>query len=133
MLTPTYSQSKLANLVYAAELARRYPGILTVSLHPGPATTGLVNNLRISTKAVTYALNWLQGTPLLTPEKACLNQLWAAAGAERSTLVNGAFYMPVGVLSNNKLDKVASSEEFARELWRWTNDVLDSQGSTVPA
>ena len=73
-----------------------------------------------------YVVNWLQGVSLIPPEKGCLNQLWAAAGAERSMLVNGAYYMPVGVLSNHKLDSVAKSEEFASKLWQWTNDVLDS-------
>jgi len=30
-----YGQSKLANIVYAAELARRYPSIISISVHPG--------------------------------------------------------------------------------------------------
>ncbi|TVY49311.1 putative oxidoreductase [Lachnellula occidentalis] len=37
-----YGQSKLANLVYAAELARRFPSITSVSIHPGLIQTGLV-------------------------------------------------------------------------------------------
>ncbi|TVY83326.1 putative oxidoreductase [Lachnellula suecica] len=40
-----YGQSKLANVVYAAELARRYPSITTVSIHPGVINTGLVTSL----------------------------------------------------------------------------------------
>ena len=118
------SQSKLANIVYAAELARRYPQILSVSVHPGVVTTDLVNNLSASRKALVYTANWVQGISLIPPEKGCLNQLWAAAGSERTEVVNGAFYMPVGVLSNNKLDSVAKSEDFASELWRWTEEVL---------
>uniref|UniRef100_A0A8H7NQC1 Oxidoreductase n=1 Tax=Bionectria ochroleuca TaxID=29856 RepID=A0A8H7NQC1_BIOOC len=39
-----YGQSKLANLVYAAELARRYPQILSVSVHPGFVATNLIHN-----------------------------------------------------------------------------------------
>jgi hypothetical protein len=71
------------------------------------------------------SVNWLQGISLIPPEKGRLNQLWAAAGAARSQLVNGAFYMPVGVLSNHELDTTAKSEAFATELWRWSNEVLD--------
>lgn len=32
--------------------------------------------------------------------------------------------MPVGVLSNDKLDKTAKDEKIAAELWKWTDDVL---------
>jgi hypothetical protein len=71
------------------------------------------------------SINWLQGTSLIPPEKGRLNQLWAAAGSARAQLVNGAFYMPVGVLSNRDLDTTAKSEQFATELWRWSNEVLD--------
>lgn len=45
------------------------------------------------------------------------NQLWAAAGAKKNEIENGAYYMPVGALSQGKLDKVATSETFANELW----------------
>jgi hypothetical protein len=64
------------------------------------------------------------GVSLIPPEKGCLNQLWVAT-SERSKIVNGAYYIPIGVLSNNKLDSVAKSKEFASELWRWTGEVLD--------
>lgn len=30
-----YGQSKLANIVYASELAKRYPDVTTVAIHPG--------------------------------------------------------------------------------------------------
>jgi hypothetical protein len=111
--------------VYAAELARRFPQILSVSAHPGVVTTDLVNNLTPGRKAFTYGVNWLMGVSLIPPEKGCLNQLWLATGSERKEVVNGAFYNPVGVLSNDNLDSVAKSEKFASELWRWTNEVLD--------
>ena len=40
-----YGQSKLANIVYAAEIARRYPTITCLSVHPGVVATDLVSNL----------------------------------------------------------------------------------------
>jgi NAD(P)-dependent dehydrogenase (short-subunit alcohol dehydrogenase family) len=40
-----YGQSKLANILYAAELARRLPQITSVSVHPGVMMTGLVTGL----------------------------------------------------------------------------------------
>ena len=69
--------------------------------------------------------NFFQGVKKMTPEQGCHNQLWASAVSTKEDLVNGALYYPIGVLANNELDKVARSESFARELWDWTNSVLD--------
>ncbi|KAI1442444.1 oxidoreductase [Annulohypoxylon stygium] len=119
-----YGQSKLANILYAAEVARRYPSIKTVSVHPGVVATDLVNNLPTMRKAMVYGTNWLMGIKIVDEKKGRLSQLWVAAGASRNELVNGAYYMPVGVLSNDKLDKIAKSEELARELWLYTESAL---------
>ena len=118
-----YGQSKLANIVHAAELARRYgrDGIVAVSVHPGVVSTPLVGNLPAARKALVYAAN--PGN-VVSPEQGAKNQLWAAAGGKRDDLVNGAFYLPVGELAQCRLDDVAKSEKFAEELWDWTEGVL---------
>ena len=118
-----YGQSKLANIVYAAELARRYgrEGLTAVSLHPGVVRTALVGDLSRGTKALVYVTNLGN---VVSVEQGVKNQLWAAAGAEKGRLVNGAFYMPVGELAQCRLDKVAKSERFGTELWEWTEGVL---------
>ena len=41
---PAYAQSKLANILFARELARREPGLLSVSLHPGMVASGFGKN-----------------------------------------------------------------------------------------
>jgi retinol dehydrogenase-12 len=43
-----YGQSKLANILYSNELARRYPAIRCVSVHPGSVNTGLSRGLKES-------------------------------------------------------------------------------------
>jgi len=68
--------------------------------------------------------NYLMGVSLLREEQGCYSQLWCAAGGKRNEMVNGAWYMPVGVMSNDKLDKTAKSLELATKLWDWTQDVL---------
>lgn len=67
---------------------------------------------------------WVTREPLMSPEEGAYNQLWSAAGAEKGEIVNGAFYMPVGVESNHLLDNVAKDPELARKLWQWTEDAL---------
>jgi NAD(P)-dependent dehydrogenase (short-subunit alcohol dehydrogenase family) len=123
---PGPSQSKLANLVYAAELARRYPQILSVSVHPGLVATDNINNMPGPKKALAYFVGFVTGTGAATPDHGALNILWAA-GAKRSGIVNGAFYYPVGRLTNDKLDKIATSQEFANGLWQWTEDAIDGK------
>ena len=39
-----YAQSKLANILFARELARREPGVQSNSLHPGMVATGFAHN-----------------------------------------------------------------------------------------
>lgn len=117
-------QSKLANIVYAAEFARRYPSITAVSVHPGVVATDLVNNLGVIKRGFVYATSWMQGIKLLSPEQGAFNQLWAAAGAQKSELINGALYTPIGVESNDTLDNVAKNADFAQRLWQWTEDTL---------
>ncbi|KAM6480566.1 NAD(P)-binding protein [Trichoderma sp. SZMC 28011] len=122
------SQSKFANLVYASELGRRFPKIMAVSVHPGVVKTDLVNSLSFGDSAFLRVSNFILGTSILTPEEGVLNQLWTAAGANRNELVNGAYYKPVGVLSNGDVskDKMAINEEVAHKLWTWTSEILDS-------
>lgn len=113
-----YGQSKLANLLYARELARRYPAITCVSIHPGVVSTGLVENQTRGNRAFIYVTNIGQ---LMKPEEGAYNQLWAAT-ARKEELVNGGFYEPVGVLG--KLHRAAGDDALAEKLWEWTEEAL---------
>ena len=116
-----YGQSKLANVVYARALARRYPNITTASIHPGVVATELVANTRFR--------DWLliQVTQLgqtMKVEDGVLNQLWLAVGGKKEDFLNGALYLPVGVESNKMVGKVGMSDKLATDLWKWTEDAL---------
>ncbi|KAH0432704.1 short-chain dehydrogenase/reductase family Oxidoreductase [Colletotrichum camelliae] len=119
-----YGQSKLANILFTRELAHRHPSITSVTVHPGVVDTGLVTNQNLKNRILVYLPQKLMGATILTPEQGSWNQVWAAAAARKEELVNGGFYMPVGHLSNDKLDSSATNEKLAGELWRWTEDVL---------
>jgi NAD(P)-dependent dehydrogenase (short-subunit alcohol dehydrogenase family) len=116
-----YGQSKLANIIYAKELARRYPTITSVSVHPGVVKTDLVGDLGCADKLLVYATNLWQ---TVEKEEGALNQLWMAAGAKKGDIMNGAFYLPVGIESNATLDKNAQNVDLGKELWEWTESVL---------
>lgn len=114
-----YGQSKLANLLYARELARRYPSITSASIHPGVVNTNLVDSLGFGNRAFVYLTNLGK---LLKPSEGAYNQLWSAT-TPKSQLKTGQFYEPVGVLST-KLDKVSRDDALATQLWEWTDKEL---------
>ncbi|KAJ7497599.1 oxidoreductase [Mycena latifolia] len=117
-----YPQSKLANLLYAAELARRYPQITAVSVHPGVANTAMFLDAPWVEKLIIKSIQMWKGEPIVSPEAGAFTQLWAATVA-KSELVNGEFYVPVGVLG--KHSELSVDKELAAKLWDWTEKELE--------
>ncbi|KAJ5214220.1 hypothetical protein N7449_001389 [Penicillium cf. viridicatum] len=115
-----YGQSKLANLVYARELAKRFPAITSVSVHPGVVGTGLVTGLGIKEKMLVYATTWWM---ILQPHEGAFSQTWAAT-VDKAEIRNGGYYEPVGKLMDRKLDATAKDEVLAERLWDWTEEAL---------
>lgn len=118
-----YGQSKLANAVYAAELARRYPQILSVSLHPGIVKTPMLAKTEWWFKGMIYTLSFLNRSksPMLTPAEGAFNSLWAAT-ANRELIKDGVFYEPVG--TEVQKSKAMADVELANKLWEWTEKEL---------
>jgi NAD(P)-dependent dehydrogenase (short-subunit alcohol dehydrogenase family) len=121
-----YGQSKLANLLYAREIAARHPGITSVSIHPGVSNTGLVSGLGTFNRWFV----WATTLGIKVPAEQCAwNQQWAAAapkGKGEREVVSGTFYEPVGV--KGVLTKAAEDDGLARELWEWTQKELEAFG-----
>lgn len=113
-----YASSKAANIAFAAELARRYPQILSVSVHPGVVASDLYVTSGESRAIVRYGMAVLGPLVMRTVRSGALNQLWAA-GAKRELVKNGAYYTPVGVIHKN--NKYATDTELGRKLWEWTD------------
>ncbi|MCJ1398378.1 hypothetical protein MMC11_001576 [Xylographa trunciseda] len=115
-----YGQSKLANILFASELARRYPSITTASVHPGVIATGLVTSLGFLNSAFVYVTNPFS---MLTPEQGAYNSLWATT-TKKGNLISGGYYVPVGIPGTH--DKESKSEKLAGELWEWTEKELEA-------
>jgi retinol dehydrogenase-12 len=62
-----YGQSKLANILYSIELARRYPAIRCVSVHPGSVKTGLSRGLKESYPLAAPVVTFVQVRYYLIP------------------------------------------------------------------
>ncbi|KAK3694150.1 hypothetical protein B0T22DRAFT_62839 [Podospora appendiculata] len=114
-----YCNTKLANLLYARELAARYPEILAFSLTPGVVGTALVTDLGFGDRAFIYVS---QLGRVLTPEQGSWNHLWGIS-VPRGQVARGAFYEPVGVLAES-VKAVAKEAEVRARLWEWTEREL---------
>lgn len=113
-----YGQSKLANILHVKELARRYPQIKVVAVHPGMASTGLKGGM-----ADQWCLRALQagvGAVIgVSAEEGAWNQLWAATSKE---VMSGTYYVPVGKRSEGSGD--SRNGVLAGRLWEWTEKEL---------
>ena len=114
-----YTQSKLANLLYAQEVAAHYPQFTTVSLDPGAVGTDL-----FSREPGDEQVRHLQTN--VAPQHAgpvtegVKNQLWAATA---KGVTSGKYYEPVGVSDTES--GAALDKNMAKKLWEWTEKELE--------
>lgn len=114
-----YGQSKLANLLYAQEMARRYRQLTIVSIHPGTVKTDLQKSndgsllMRGFQKLVVPFIG-------VTVQEGVKNQLWAATAQD---VTSGEYYEPVGV--SGKASALGKNRILATKLWDWTQQELD--------
>ena len=129
--TAAYSQSKLANLVFAMELSRRAgDGLISVAAHPGMTETDLAVNsarLRGGNGTLNRVLTTLThyGNKLVTQSvpKGTLPQLYAATAPDVRT---GGYYGPTGPFEvfgapgKARPRKAALDESLGAKLWEIT-------------
>ncbi len=102
-----YGSTKQANILFAAEAARRWPEILSTSYHPGVVRT------RFGRDSAMISLFYKVWPFLLTPAKGADTMVWLA-GAPAETVTNGGYYVkrqlrqPAGI---------AADQAAAAALW----------------
>lgn len=110
-----YAQSKLANILFTKELARRYPDITATAVHPGLVDTELYRSIFSGWFGLGRIANWGKSWVCTGVKEGAKGQLWCATGRG---LVSGEFYMPLGIAGQGSgwtTDKV-----LAEKLWDWT-------------
>lgn len=120
-----YGQSKLANILFASELARRYPNITSVAVHPGVVNTDLINSYNDSNTLFKYVYGMFSGLVFNDVPTGTKNQLWASTVA-KDKLDSGAYYVPVG--KKNAGSKQARDAELAKQLWEWSEREVQKHG-----
>ena len=119
-----YSQSKLANILFTSELAKRLEGtgVTAACLHPGVVKTGFARRgptfFRVFFKAA--------GLFLLTPERGADTAVWLASSPEAADASGGYFVKR----RLTQPSKAARDPETAARLWRVSEQLtgVDSQG-----
>lgn len=115
--TGRYGHSKLANVLFAKELAKRHPQLTVSSLHPGVVNTGIFATTTQNSVLALIASKVLVPLFFTSPANGALNQLWASTSKD---VVSGTHYMPVGVVDRGSA--FTEDEALAKKLWEWTED-----------
>ena len=108
-------------------MAKRYPQITSISVHPGLVRTQLGRGAAPS--FFLTLLKLLLWTPLsVDAKKGAYNTLWAVT-VSKDQVENGAYYEPVGkkaakaTRSSGKAE-ICDDERLADKLWDWTEQEL---------
>lgn len=128
--TKAYAQSKLANLMYGLELARRLEAagssVMSVIAHPGYSDTNLQSTGPTGLLKRIYSVsNKLVAIPAQAGAKA---EVLAVAGVEAQ---NGAYYGPTqfggarGPIGDSAIAKQALDRTNAQRLWKLSEELLD--------
>lgn len=117
-----YGHSKLANILFTRELARRYPSIKSSAVHPGGIDTGLSLGFQKSHPWLAVLLRPIS-LVLKTPQQGALTQLFAATSPG---VKSGQYYVPTAV--ENAGSKYSQDQKLADELWQWTESELAKHG-----
>ncbi len=106
-----YKRSKLCNVLFANELARRVEarGISVNSVHPGDVATGIVRDNVVLNAIIRLGQHWL----LKTPVQGAMTSLHAATAPELEG-VSGRYYSDS---REAKQSPLASDRELASRLW----------------
>ncbi len=116
---PEYQRSKLANVLFTRELARRLEGtgITTYAVHPGVVATDIWRNVPRPVRALVTRR-------LRTPEEGSRTPVFCAAAPELGT-ETGGYYADERPRTPSA---VAQDDALAAELWRrseeWTEEFL---------
>lgn len=107
-----YAQSKLANILFATELARRLDGsgVTSNAVHPGTVATGFGRNNK---DLLGWLVRW--GARFLkTPEQGARTMIWLATDDEVENVSGGYFVNE----KSTRPSKAALDDETSARLWQ---------------
>jgi len=115
-----YGQSKLANVLFTYELARRLEGtgVTANALHPGFVATSFgANNFGLVGRGVKRVMNLVAG---ISPEEGAETSIYLATSPEVEGITGKYFVKKKAVRSS----KASYDEEAARRLWEVSAEMV---------
>ena len=117
-------------MLFAKELAKRYPNIKSVSVHPGRVQTNLLNHFFENLTFTSVFQKTYDFFDSVSVEKGVYNQLWAAV-ADKDKMKNGEYYAPVG--KGGGQSAAGKDMALAEKLWEWQEAEFAKKGIKVEA
>lgn len=129
--TPTlmrYAQSKLANILFAKEVQRRFSarGITAVAVHPGVVDTQLYRTVISTWWLAGSVVDIVRRTLYLSVQDGAKGQLWAATaplGDSLGQVKGGEYYEPLGLTGLGS--GLSNNAELALKLWEWSEKEVE--------
>ncbi len=123
-----YAESKLANVLFTLELARRLAGtrIKVNAVDPGGVATRFARNNGL-VAWVRHCAFYLRHGSLLFPRRACRTIVWLASSAEATALTGGYYHDKKPV----NMSPLARDAELAGRLWELSKRLVGASGSDV--
>ncbi|KAF4125738.1 Short-chain dehydrogenase [Geosmithia morbida] len=114
-----YGESKLANALWARQLAKQYPQLTVSAVHPGLVQTQLMTKADGTSALVRTLVNVIGPWIVSSATHGARNQLWASVSKD---VQSGEYYEPVGRAGLGSA--CARDDDLARKLWDWTEKEL---------
>ena len=113
-----YSQSKLANVLFTKELARRYPSICSHSLHPGVVGTEIAQK---NDNKTLWKVVWKLFSPvMLSPTKGAKTSVYLAS-SPNVLKTNGKYF---DKQKEKAPAEIANDIALGQELWRVSEELV---------
>ncbi|XP_011148528.1 retinol dehydrogenase 11 [Harpegnathos saltator] len=113
-----YAQSKLMNVLFTKELARRLKeanitGINVYSLHPGAIKTELGRHIDAMSNVIKFGFHWIVQPFFKTPEQGVQTTIYCAVD-EKTANETGLYYTECNVANTHQM---ANNERALKQLW----------------
>jgi retinol dehydrogenase-12 len=116
-----YTQSKLANVIYARQIAKHHPSLTSIAIHPEDVLTQLFNKGAVGGgPEIEYLAREIAPKVGVSLEEGVKNGLWAATAGE---VESGRYYEPVGKLGGGS--ELSRDGALGEKLWEWTEGELE--------
>lgn len=136
-----YGQSKLAQLLFAKELAKQLDGtgVTAYSCHPGVISTELSRSMDKEFKKqsagsavgeIGYQIfGWVFNHAMFSPQDGALTQLYLATTSS-DALINGGFYWPLTMHVNKTAHAQGMNTTLQEELWSRSEKIIEEKTSS---